>query len=85
MYEYDPEAPIETNIAVIAYIVQDLHTYLKGNGQPGEIAKIHARLVPLEEWKAQITGGLVLAAKIIGGVLALGGLAFAAVKALRGL
>lgn len=48
--EFDPKRDVLERMAVIEYAVMELVHSLLGNGQPGELEKIKARLAFLERW-----------------------------------
>jgi hypothetical protein len=56
-YEPRPDQTDGERIASIETLVGDMHTRLFGNGQPGELEGIKARLTRMESWFWRAIGG----------------------------
>jgi len=52
---------IESRLTKIETVLDRLDHYLLGNGQPGELTRIHTRLDSLEEFKWRAVGALGVA------------------------
>ncbi len=69
MYTPRPGASTEERVAVIEEMVGELKTELLGNGQPGKLTRIEARLTTLEHWRSGL-GGIMM---FLGGITTVGG------------